>query len=84
VSTKTSMRRALLQSQRNATLLIDVPRSHVAARKCFLIASRIWQSEKPQGLKSAHLRHWNGTAEADALIQSHGARNFSARQPCCM
>jgi putative transposase len=33
VSTKTSMGRALLQSERNATLLIDVLRSYVAARK---------------------------------------------------
>jgi putative transposase len=33
VTTKTSMGRALLQSERNATLLIDVLRSYVAARK---------------------------------------------------
>jgi putative transposase len=33
VSTKTSMGRAVLQSQRNATLLIDVLRSYVAAGK---------------------------------------------------
>jgi putative transposase len=33
VTTKTSLGRALLQSERNATLLIDVPRSYVAARK---------------------------------------------------
>jgi putative transposase len=33
VSTKTSMGRAVLQSERNATLLIDVLRSYVAARK---------------------------------------------------
>jgi putative transposase len=33
VSTKTSMGRALLQSERNATLLIDVLRSYVAERK---------------------------------------------------
>jgi len=32
-TTKTSMGRALLQSERNATLLIDVLRSYVAARK---------------------------------------------------
>ena len=33
VTTKTSMGRALLQSERNATLLIDVLRSYVAGRK---------------------------------------------------
>jgi putative transposase len=33
VTTKTSMGRALLQSERNATLLIDVLRSYVAAGK---------------------------------------------------
>ena len=33
VTTKTSMGRALLQSERNATLLIEVLRSYVAARK---------------------------------------------------
>jgi putative transposase len=33
VTTKTSMGRALLQSERNAMLLIDVLRSYVAARK---------------------------------------------------
>ncbi len=33
VTTKTSMGRALLQSERNATLLIDVLRSYVKARK---------------------------------------------------
>ncbi len=33
VTTKTSMGRALLQSERNARLLIDVLRSYVAARK---------------------------------------------------
>jgi putative transposase len=33
VSTKTSMGRALLQSERNATLLMDVLRSYVAAHK---------------------------------------------------
>jgi len=33
VTTKTSVGRALLQSRRNATLLIDVLRSYVAARK---------------------------------------------------
>jgi putative transposase len=33
VTTKTSMGRALLQSERNATLLIDVLRSYVATRK---------------------------------------------------
>src|SRR6516164_5561335 len=33
VTTKTSMGRALLQSERNATLFIDVLRSYVAARK---------------------------------------------------
>ena len=33
VTTKTSMGRALLQSERNATLLIDVLPSYVAARK---------------------------------------------------
>jgi putative transposase len=33
VTTKTSMGRGLLQSERNATLLIDVLRSYVAARK---------------------------------------------------
>jgi putative transposase len=33
VTTKTSMGRALLQSERNATLLIDALRSYVAARK---------------------------------------------------
>jgi putative transposase len=33
VTTKTGMGRALLQSERNATLLIDVLRSYVAARK---------------------------------------------------
>jgi putative transposase len=32
-TTKTSMGRALLQSERNATLFIDVLRSYVAARK---------------------------------------------------
>ncbi len=36
VTTKTSMGRALLQSERNATLLIDVLRSYVAARKFHL------------------------------------------------
>src|SRR5271170_7738640 len=33
VTTKTSMGRALLQSERNATLFIDVLRSYVTARK---------------------------------------------------
>src|ERR1035441_5763065 len=33
VTTKTSQGRALLQSERNATLMIDVLRSYVAARK---------------------------------------------------
>ena len=33
VTTKTSMGRALLQSERNATLFIDVLPSYVAARK---------------------------------------------------
>src|ERR1039457_5190567 len=33
VTTKTSMGRALLQSERNASLFIDVLRSYVAARK---------------------------------------------------
>src|SRR5271165_7229189 len=33
VTTKTSMGRRLLQSERNATLLIDVMRSYVAERK---------------------------------------------------
>jgi putative transposase len=36
VTTKTSMGRALLQSERNATLLIEVLRSYVAARKFHL------------------------------------------------
>jgi putative transposase len=33
VTTKTALGRALLQLERNATLFIDVLRSHVAARK---------------------------------------------------
>ena len=36
VTTKTAMGRALLQSERNATLLIDVLRSYVAAGKFYL------------------------------------------------
>jgi len=36
VTTKTTMGRRLLQSERNALLMVDVLRTHVAARKCEL------------------------------------------------
>jgi hypothetical protein len=60
------MGKALLQSDRNATLLIDVLRFHVqelriplgkdwwTRRRSFLTASPIWQNESEQGLKPNH------------------------------
>ena len=65
VTTKTSRGRALLQSERNATLLIDVLCSYMAARKFRLpdfvvmlpTALPIGQNERRQGLKPANLMH---------------------------
>jgi len=57
VTTKTSMGRALLLWEGNATLLIDVLRSYVAARKFqlhYFVGLPISQNETPQGLKPAN------------------------------
>jgi hypothetical protein len=74
VTTKTSMGQALLHSERNATLLIDVLR-----RRNFPLASPIWQNERRQGLKPANSRHRRGTAKDRALIQTMAAGGSQSR-----